>query len=375
MKKVAILTQPLHTNYGGTLQAYALQQVVTSLGSEVVTIDYQWKQRSITRYILAVIKSHLLNRKEKFPFFMKEKEIRETNHSSFIKKYIKRSEIILSEEELINNFKNNQYDTVIVGSDQVWRKAYSPNIDNFFLNFVDDSTLKIAYAASFGIDTWQFNDEKTFEIKKLLKKFKAISVREDSAVKLCSEKLNLDVEHVLDPTLLLSLNDYINLTEDIEKKQKGIFTYILDNSKDKELLLGRLKKELKLNTFSMQPKKIYKTDFFIKNPEDYIYPKIEDWLASFRDSKFIVTDSFHGTVFAIIFNKPFISIANNERGSTRFLSLLKIFNLENRLVTSLDDVTEELIYKNIDFEKVNSLLKIERERSLLFLRLALSNNE
>lgn len=373
--KVAILTQPLHTNYGGTLQAYALQQVVCALGCDVTTIDYQCKQRTILFHVLAVIKSHIFNREEKFPFFPKEKATREINHSSFIRKNINRSEIIVSEEELINNFIKNQYDTVIVGSDQVWRVDYSPNIKNFFLNFVNESTSKIAYAASFGIDTWQFNENQTKEIKQWLKQFKKISVREDTAKKLCEEHLKLDVEHVLDPTLLLDREKYEDLIKDIFPKNREIFRYILDNSSEKEAIISNIQENLNLNTFGVQPKKIYKTDFFMKNPEDYIYPKIEEWLAAFRDSKYIVTDSFHGTVFSIIFNKPFISIANNARGSTRFLSLLKIFNLESRLVTSLNDITEDMIYQNIDFDKVNNILNIEREKSLLFLRLALSNNE
>lgn len=373
--KVAILTQPLHTNFGGTLQAYALQQVVSSLNNEVVTIDYHWKQRSFLVHILAVIKSHVLNRKEKFPFFEKEKQLREKNHQAFIKSKINRSEIILSEPELLAHFDKNQYDTVIVGSDQVWRVEYSPNIDNFFLNFVDNSTRKIAYAASFGVDTWQFDEDKSKQIKVFLNQFKAISVREDSAKQLCKKHLDLEVENVLDPTLLLNQEDYLNLIEDIPVvRSRGIFRYILDSSNDKELIVSSIKDKYHLSTFTMQPKKIYKTEFLMKNPEDYIYPKIEEWLSAFRDAKFIITDSFHGTVFSIIFNKPFISIANSERGATRFSSLLKLFNLENRLVSSINGIDDNLLSQEINYDKVNLILQLERERSLRFLISALEES-
>lgn len=374
MKKIAILTQPLHTNYGGTLQAYALQKVVNAMDADVVTLNYQWKQRSFFRLILSILKSHLLNRVEKFPFFLKEKIVREKYHTEFIEKNINRSEILLSENDLLKHFNESNYDAVIVGSDQVWRVEYSPNINNFFLNFVDDTTKKIAYAGSFGIDEWQFSSEKTAQIKKWLEKFDAISVREDSAVTLFKKHLGLDVKHVLDPTLLLSKNDYEQLIEIKPKFNNKIFTYMLDNSDQKISIITKISDKLGLETFKKQPEKIYKTEFFVKNEEEYVYPKIEDWLSSFRDSSFIITDSFHGTVFSIIFNKPFIAIANSERGSARFTSLLRKFNLESRLITNYEDFDESLIDEDIDFDEVNKQLYILRESSINFINNALLFN-
>lgn len=367
MKKVAILTQPLHTNYGGTLQAYALQSVITKMGCNVTTIDYQSKNKGIIRLILSIVKSHLLNRVEKYPFFLKEKNIKESQHMKFIHKNIKRSEVIYSEEVLSKHFKASKYDTVVVGSDQVWRVEYSPNIDNFFLNFIDGSIQKIAYAASFGLNKWQFSPAKTEHIKNWLNQFDAISVREGSALDLCKEYLNIKVKHVLDPTLLLEKEDYLDLIKNVPKENNHIFTYILDETSEKCEIVNEISEKLNLSTFKKQPKKLYKTSLFVSDNEDYIYPKIEEWLGAFRDSKLIITDSFHGTVFAIIFNKPFISIVNKDRGTARFESLLSLLGISDRLVCSENTIDEKLLCLEMDYTEINQKLKNLRVDSLKWL--------
>lgn len=366
-QKVAILTQPLHTNYGGTLQAYALQKTIKDMGVDVVTLNYQWKTRNGFRFILAVIKNHLLNRKEKFPFLPKEQILREQNHRKFIEKNIVTSKVIFSEDELLRHFKEENYDSVVVGSDQVWRVEYSPNIDNFFLNFLDDSIRKIAYAASFGLDTWQFTPEKTAQIKNWLEKFDVVSVREDSASVLCKEFLDIQAEHVLDPTLLLTKEHYTKLIEDIPVMEKGVFTYILDKSREKDQIVNLVSDKFKLKTFTKQPIKNNKTELFITNEQEYVYPKIEEWISAFRDASFIVTDSFHGMVFSIIFNKPFIAVANKERGNSRFISLLSWLDLEYRLVNTIEEITDKH-FITPEFDRINDIIKKKRElcKNLIF---------
>lgn len=372
MKKVAILTQPLHTNYGGTLQAYALQKTLRDMGGEVVTLNYQWKQKGFGRYILVVIKNHLLNRKEKFPFLPKEQEFREKNHRKFIEENIVRSEVIFSEEDLLRYFREHSYDVVIVGSDQVWRVEYSPNIDHFFLNFLKKPIKKIAYAASFGVDSWQFSPEKTQKIKQWLSDFEMLSVREDSGVNLCKDYLDIHAQHVLDPTLLLDKKDYINLIQKFSNNDNSIFTYILDGNSEKNKIIHHISNKLNLLTFKKQPDKTYKTELFVSDENKYVYPKIEEWLCAFRDASFVVTDSFHGTVFSIIFNKPFIAISNSERGTVRFQSLLKIFGLEHRLISCYENLDDTLIFEKIDYSSINDKLEIERNKSLSFIKSALA---
>lgn len=375
MKKVAILTQPLHTNYGGTLQAYALQKIIKDMGAEATTLNYQWKQKTGLRFLLSILKSFLLNRKEKFPFLPKEQLLREKNHKLFIEKYINRSNVIFNESELIKHFEKVDYVAAVVGSDQVWRLEYSSNIDHFFLSFIDKPIKKIAYAASFGLDSWQFSPEKTHQIKKWLSAFDAISVREDSAARLCHDNLNISVEHVLDPTLLLTKNDYCKLINDLPEINRGVFSYFLDRSSDKEFILNTVTEKLGLSSFTKQPEKLYKSELFIKDESQYLYPHIEEWISAFRDSSFIVTDSFHGAVFSIIFNKPFLVIMNNSRGAARFKSLLTKFSLEHRLLRNVEDLSDKLIFEKMNYEEINNNLVSLRCFSLNFLKKSLFSDD
>ncbi len=124
--------------------------------------------------------------------------------------------------------------------------------------------------------------------------------------------------------------------------------------------------------FTTYPKKTKKDSFDIHDMDNYQYPPVEAWLKSFHDADFVVTDSFHGTVFSIIFNKPFIAISNKARGSARFLSLLKIFGLENRLVNDLAEVNVSLLNASIDYGHVNEILASFRANSIDFIKNSLS---
>ncbi|KIZ32651.1 hypothetical protein OO18_29565, partial [Raoultella ornithinolytica] len=123
--------------------------------------------------------------------------------------------------------------------------------------------------------------------------------------------------------------------------------------------------------FSTYPNKTKKKTIFVKNIVDYQYPSVETWLKSFADAEFIVTDSFHGTVFSILFNKPFIALCNKERGAARFTSLLQMFNLESRLVTDCNDVDDDTLFSAIDYEHVNEILSQLRVQSFKFIERAL----
>ncbi|MGA6878195.1 polysaccharide pyruvyl transferase family protein [Acinetobacter sp. AND/436] len=375
-KKIAILTQPLHVNFGGTLQAFALQKTLISMGYEVETLNYQWKKISDLKKLLSVLKHKILSNRQVYPFFEKELEVLKSEHIRFIDSNINYSPILYSIEEIKKYFNSKDFDAVIVGSDQVWRVAYSPRIESFFLDFLSDKKgiKKIAYSASFGIDEWQFDTEKTLEIKSLLYQFNAVSVRESSAVSLCQQYLNIKVKHTLDPTLLLEAREYLKLlnSQQIDSKNIGkIFVYILDRNESKKKIIKSISKKLGKETFYNQPGKTVKEGFFIKDLDLYIYPPIENWIKSFTEADFIVTDSFHGTVFSIIFNKPFISIVNKERGASRFESLLKQLGLMNRMVNVSSEISDDLIHDKIDYELVNKKLIDLKRKSINFLKEAL----
>lgn len=371
-KKIAILTQPLHVNFGGTLQAFALQKTLIGMGYQVETLNYQWKKVSDFRKFLSLIRHKALLKKVVYPFFDKELKALRAEHTRFINNNINISPIIYSVEDLKKYFDENNFDAVIVGSDQVWRVAYSPRIESFFLDFLSHNSKikKVAYSASFGIDEWQFDFEKTLEIKSLFHKFNAVSVRENSAVDLCQQYLDIEVKHTLDPTLLLEAREYLELLNSKQKDSENIgkiFVYVLDGNENKEKIINIISQELDRKVFYNQPKKKVKNNYFVENLEHYIYPSIEDWVKSFSEADFIITDSFHGTVFSIIFNKPFISIVNKERGASRFNSFLGQLNLTNRMVNDVSEINHDLINKKIDYDNVNNKIIDLRKKSLDYL--------
>lgn len=373
MKKVAILTLPLHINFGGNLQAFALYSVLKDLGYDVDLLNIQNEKTKLFGFFLNVckqfIKSYILFKPVSYLFLEKEKELIYKNHSNFISKYLKKSNIIYDKHSFKSVIAEEKYDAVIVGSDQVWRKDYVKNIETYFLNDVENlETKKIAYAASFGVDEWQYDDEQTKKITELAKSFNYISVREDSAVELCKKYLNQHVEHVLDPTMLLSKNDYLNLCNNINTNNKGkLFNYILDNCPKKSEFINKIAKRLDKEIFSISLNKI-KNEPFIKDIESFVIPPIEEWLKAFDDADFIITDSFHGMVFSIIFNKPFYVILNKERGAVRFNSLLKLLDLESRIVKKISTDELKIGDENIDYDCVNCKLEKLKFQSLSMLK-------
>lgn len=368
-KKIVILTLPLFTNFGGNLQAFALQRVLVNLGFEVETLNYRQKINSDIWKLISTLKQKVLFNKKIYHFFRNELQVIGANHEKFIKKNLVYSPELNTVDDLKKYLDKNNYDVVIVGSDQVWRLPYSQRIYSYFLDFIDNSKIKkIAYGASLGVDYWEFNDEVTEHIKQLIQQFSAISVREDTAIKLCNEKLDIEnVEEVLDPTLLLKAEDYKNLYKDEKSISKGkIFSYILDKTSEKEKILNEISIKLNKQVVSIQPNKTKKESLFIKDLDSYVYPKIETWVKGVAEAEFVITDSFHGTVFAILHNKPFISILNKERGAARFYSLLSKLNLMDRIIYDYQSLNLSSI-NDIDYRNVNALLEKYRLNSYKFL--------
>lgn len=369
--KIGILTQPLYANYGGILQNYALQKVLLDNNYEVITFNRQFNNPGTIKQYLGSAYYRMINnfKGNRTKIFTKnERDFIASNTRKFIEKNICLSEILDSDGKIEKIFKKHKFHALIVGSDQVWRPSYSPNIYNYFLDFAqeDINVKKVAYAASFGVDHWEFNEDQTNICSNLARLFDGISVREVSGIKLCSEHLNVHAEHVLDPTMLLDQNDYLKVSNyQSLPDRKGVFTYILDKTEFKRDVIEKIRDILNLDVYENQPKESF------ANPnsnilENYVYPSVETWIKSFHDADFVVTDSFHGTVFSILFKKPFIVIGNTERGQTRFSSLLSIFNLQNRLISSIDEVSS-ILENPIDYTTVYRILNNHRERSKSFL--------
>lgn len=379
--KIGILTQPLHNNYGGLLQNYALQTVLKRLGHDVYTINV--KSKNSTKFIrfASILKrsaQRLLGQQVRVRTWAtaQEAEVISQHTRQFVNRNIVTTESITRklDSNLLNNYNFGAY---IVGSDQVWRPKYSPQLPTYFLDFLENNTdvIKLAYAASFGVDDWEFTESQTVEFKRLAKLFNAISVREDSGAELCKKYFDVDATHVLDPTMLLDKEVYISLVEkdNIKESPGNLFTYILDSSDEKNSIVKTIANNYNLRPFSVMQTKRF-SDKDRQGINDCVFPPVEEWIRGFMDAQFVVTDSFHGTVFSILFNKPFVSIGNKGRGLSRFTSLLKMFNLEDRLIFNskyynLDNLD------SIDSERINLILRDEREKSLRFLNKYFENNK
>lgn len=365
--KVGILTLPLHINYGGILQAYALQTVLKRMGYDAILLDQGWikqgKMKSILSNIKWFLKSIGSGKKQLSPY--KIQEITGKNIKPFILKNI-HPRINIKKTSKI---KELQLDAIIVGSDQVWRKAYSRNIGFYFLDFAKQWNIKrIAYAASFGINEWDYSKLETIQCKELLKLFTGVSVREKSGQKLCHEFLDREATLVLDPTLLLNMDDYMTFVhQDINNIEGNLLCYILDRNTELEAIINKVSSSYKYTPYFTNiniPSQTFSSQLQIK-------PSIEFWLKGFANAELIITDSFHGCVFSILFNKPFFVYANKERGIARFESLLSLFNLTDRMVTSIDEI-EQKINSKINWEYVNKSLEKLKQDSLSFLKTYLS---
>ncbi|MCC5879155.1 MAG: polysaccharide pyruvyl transferase family protein [Idiomarina sp.] len=371
--KVAILTQPLGHNYGGLLQAYALQSYLKSVGCEVQIINRRTiksKRKEIKQLVINSVRL-LKGRIKTIPTEARQASIlREL--TSFRDHYLAMSPAITDEQQIRDFFLKDNFDVVVVGSDQVWRPRYSPSIKNFYLDFlndIDSSAKRLAYAASFGVDAWEYTPELTLQCKALIQRFDAISVREQSGVGLCSGNFSVTATCTVDPTLLLEPSAYDVLINKDESNNTDsyLFSYVLDPNSVKSAIISKAANARGIKTLSILPKHSM-IDVTLKEFNDCRYPSVESWLKGYRNSDFVVTDSFHGTVFSILFNKPFIAVGNAARGMARFESLLSQLGLQDRLVESEAEVTEELLNKDIDWDSVNAKRVALVKESQDFLR-------
>lgn len=374
--RIAILTLPLHTNYGGILQCYALQTALERMGHEVsvlntnfVNVDYKTRMGLFIKRLIKTV----LRKESRFYGWKTEREIICQNIQPFIDKYIRLRNI--KDFSLLNE---DEFDAIVVGSDQIWRplyyyQFYCQPITDAYLGFAKDWThiKRVAYATSFGTDEWEYTPQETKECALLLKMFDAVSVRELSGIDLCRVHLGMKATWVLDPTLLLTKDAYLALItqSDLKTQNRGLFYYILDVTPEKISLINRLADERGWKHYQENNLNIDCSSLYYYGKQ--IPKSIERWIAGFRDASFIVTDSFHGCVFSILFNKPFVVIANTERGLARLKSLLSIFGMNDRLVNSSNGVDFSYIH-DIRWDKVNDVLNKHRQDSLSFLSKALN---
>lgn len=366
--RIGILTLPFNNNYGGYLQAYALMQVLKREGHAVTLIKRMHNRRPFytrLRYFMKSIYLRLIGDFSR-PLIMNQ-ESQYANKGKlqmhFVnKRIIPQTRSFYNTKELKKGTKDT-FDIVIVGSDQVWRPEYGPNISNYFLDFIEPDIKKIAYGASFGTSQPYYTTKEISICSSLIENFDYISIRESDGINIIKNwlpKLEQQIEVVLDPTLLLTKEHYEGLiSKDNINCTNKVLCYILDYSENAINLINEICHQTNLKEFHIIDEKKWKDN-------NYIMPSIEDWLSSINTSEFVITDSFHGTVFCILFNKPFFVYLNENRGSSRFLELLNKFNLSNRIVQNKKEVLDAL-NDTIDWNHVNLQINNLRVKSFKFL--------
>lgn len=339
-------------NYGSIMTYYALNTVVKSLGYSVLMIDKMVQSADI--------------------------EHANTHSRRFAEEHYDISPKLKMEEF----YKLNDYcDTFLLGSDQLWNYGISKNFGKlFYLSFADGSKKKLTYATSFGHSIDFAPEEERKIISGYMKRFDAISLREDDGVRLCKDVYGVDAVQVLDPVFLVDPDTvYKPLAEKSSHRETEPFiaAYILDPTPEKKQALLHISRKLGgikiinlLDGFFWKfekNKELMDMDNCIENLQ------VEDWLYYLSNAQFVVTDSCHGTCFAMIFKKNFISITNKNRGYSRFRSLANTFNFTDRLVTDANRIlTDDSLFEPIDYNSIDKIMSREAEISLEWLKNALA---
>ncbi len=362
--KIGLLTLPVETGYGSILQAVALKALLEKRGHDVVLIRrHVYKKDSIIRLLGRLIKKILFNHNLVVRISKKERDEFPviTQHTQpFIDKHLQpRTDIFYSSEEM-TKVNDLGFQAIVVGSDQVWRPGYMQNVADYFLYQVKNDIKKYAYAASFGTDNWMFSANETTVCGEAIKNFKAVSVRESSSVSLCEKYFNVKPTFVLDPTLLCDESFYSAFIDNHKSERDGkLCAYVLDYDD----MMGMVSKYASvLSTDPVFPHG--KVEDKTAPVNDRIVKPVSTWLDCIKSSAAVITDSFHGMVFSIIFHRPFAVSIHHQEGAARFLSLLSLLHLENRIVNN--DTDFELL-PDIDWDNVDKILNEMRIISNSFL--------
>ena len=348
------------------MQAYALQKVLRDMGHDVTTLRFKpllYRAPSTLNLYWQTFRRFLSRLRGNKNII----RCNPTTESAYyfevcreLERFIDTNIHYLRVDTPVDRKKLPEFDLFLVGSDQVWRPVYSPFLPNFYLDFLGDSDAKrVAYAASFGVDVWETDEDTTQIIKPLAQRFDAISVRVDSGIRLCKDYLGVDASVMPDPTLLLKKDNYLDLvnTQHLPPQEKPyIATYILDPCDDISRLTEQFSNENNLPLIKIG-------QFNWTTGAD----SVESWLNGIANAQYVITDSFHGTVFSLIFQKNFITFNNTNRGSSRFNSILTAFSLNDRLIEP--HTVETMVIDPIDYSRVSPVLATLREKGLAYLKI------
>jgi len=364
--KIGILTYHRAHNYGALLQAYALRYFLMDKGYEVEFVDY-WPEYHDDEYKLLSGKvlnkySYLGRVKYLIGFFVGLNRIvkRRNGYIRFMKQRLN-----LTDKPKFNNGLeiNSSYDVIIYGSDQIWRKQRlfsCPGFDEiYFGSKIGNVQKRISYAASIGVIDLD-NEDVTF-LKHHLKNFDAISVREENLKETISN-IGFNSTLTLDPVFLLNKNEWnkIAFNKPGIQNDKYILFYHLSKSPDAELLVGKLKNKFRCKVIEIQAE----VDPYCFGKRYFQTATPEDFLSLVKNAEFVVSTSFHGVAFSVIFEKQFYALGMGNN-SERVKSLLSSLSIRNRYLDNNDNID---FAAHIDYLKVNEKLENSRSISRLFIQ-------
>lgn len=365
---IGMVTPHYAPNYGAKLQAFALAEALRELGFDVEFIN---RRPHVGEYIVDL------------PILKEAKRLAEyynnTNFSDFENKYLQPQTKVYYTNEELANLDVSRYYGFTVGSDQMWRDDYyRPNYTSTsYLNFTDGYNVKrVAYAVSFGKATCEYSEERRKKIEKWVKHFSAISVREKSGVDILKNVFGYDKGvWVTDPTLLLDKDKYIELfhLDQLPEPRNELVTYILYDTWGTHNVIQDVGKHMGIYTrHFLKPRgcKVAYNRLMSRLPRFYKKPRVESWLDSLLNAKYVLTDSFHGTVFSIVFRKQFVVLDNSVGGSERLDSLLGMIGLKDRMFKYLEPRMEiaHKLTEPIDYNNVRNRMKPFIRESWQFLK-------
>lgn len=362
---VGIITRHAYPNYGSLLQAYALQEAIQQLGHNAVCIDYVNKNEDSWRLCFSQLKESRMNSSiiKRFIFCMVQLPNYTINTYAFQRmqnQYLKLTSRFRSKDEI----HLDDIDVYCTGSDQVWNQIHNELDLSYFLEFTPDDAVRIAYAASFGRDYVDDCDKEM--VKHYIERYKTVSVREESGANILKQ-MGINCSHVVDPVLLFDMDFWEKEANDRKEKLDYVLIYQLHYNKELTRIAQKLANEKGLKVIRLTCELKQR---FIKNEKVIYLPNIADFLGYIRAAKYVVTDSFHGTAFSILFHRQFVEVMPGVN-KTRNENLLKLANLRGRFV-DINNVTK-IADQKIDYQEVECLLADARKRSWEYLAGALNN--
>lgn len=354
--KLGILAFQNAINYGAVLQIYALQTTIEKMfGNEfqVQVINYDQKNVS-EQYKLFKRRGAFFSDLIRNLIYLPSNSLKNHKFKKFNKKYLKLSRPIGTVDDL------SDFGILIVGSDQVW----NPTIQNFnsmyFFKGVSSQIKRISYAASIGISS--LNSEEEEYLSQNINLMDSISVREENAKNILKKYTDKQIDITLDPTLLLSKTEWLSIaSNNISEDDSYLLVYSLQNNDELVKTATKIAKQLNLDIKFVKP---FGNSIVGRASTEYSYGPNE-FIELFVKAKYVVTNSFHGTCFSIIFNKNFITIPHKERG-VRMIDLLNLLNLNDRIIYSSNELSLDRM-SEVDFYEANQILGELQKRSKMFL--------